>query len=226
MTISHERTTDAQATDDEAADAKATRDGAPKATRSRDAAVSKEALLEAAQELFGKRGFEGTTIRDIGERAGVDAALIARYFGSKGDLYIATVMAEDPGGEGPSAYEGLGQMADAVVSRVDQRGPGPITQAIIRADTSEEIRASALQRMQRRLVDPLVAGMVDDQVDRPELRAEIAVAALLGISLARALNWFSEIGSAPKDDLVALIIEALQGAIAPDPDGRPGPTQL
>jgi AcrR family transcriptional regulator len=188
----------------------------PKAPRSRDAAASKEALLQAAQELFGKRGFERTTIREIGERAGVDAALIARYFGSKGDLYIAAVMAEDAGGEGPSAYEGLQEMADAVVTRADVRGPGPITQAIIRADTSAEIRTAALNRVQRRLVDPLVAEMVDHEVDRPELRAEIAVSALLGVSLARSLGWFSQIGSVPKDELVNLIAETLQEVVAPD----------
>jgi AcrR family transcriptional regulator len=193
--------------------------GALKPARSRDAAVSKEALLQAAQELFGKKGFERTTIREIGERAGVDAALIARYFGSKGDLYIAAVMAEDPGGEGPPAYEGLEQMADAVVSRADERGLGPITQAIIRADTSEEIRTAALHRVQRRLVDPLVAGMAGHQVDRPELRAEIAVSALLGISLARSLGWFSEVASVPKDELVALIAETLQEVMAPESDG-------
>ena len=50
------------------------------------------ALVLAAQDLFGQRGFESTTIRDIGDRAGVDAALIARYFGSKADLYIAAVV--------------------------------------------------------------------------------------------------------------------------------------
>jgi AcrR family transcriptional regulator len=197
---------------------KTTRDSAPKAARSRDAAVSKDALLQAAQELFGKRGFERTTIRDIGEQAGVDAALIARYFGSKGDLYIAAVMAEDAGEGLPLAYEGLEQMADAVVSRADQRGPGPITQAIIRADTSEEIREAALHRLRLRLVDPLVAGMVDRQVDRPELRAEITVGALLGISLARALGWFSEIQTVPKDELATLIAESLQDVIAPDSD--------
>jgi AcrR family transcriptional regulator len=63
--------------------------------RSRDAAASKDALLQAAQTLFGQQGFESTTIREIGEQAGVDAALIARYFGSKADLYIAAMVAED-----------------------------------------------------------------------------------------------------------------------------------
>ena len=90
--------------------------GADRTGRSRDAVASKDALLQAAQTLFGQQGFEGTTIREIGERAGVDAALIARYFGSKADLYIAAVAAEDADGT-PSEYEGLAQIADAMVTR-------------------------------------------------------------------------------------------------------------
>jgi AcrR family transcriptional regulator len=192
----------------------------PKSVRSRDATASKRALLLAAQQLFGQKGFEATTIRDIGERAGVDAALIARYFGSKADLYVAAVAAEDAGEEGQRDYTGLDQMADAVVSRADEHGPGPIMQAIIRFDTSDEIRTAALQRIRRRLVDPLMADMIHHDVDRPELRAQVAVSALLGISLARSLGWFSEMRSVPKDQLASLIAEALHEVIgeAPNPE--------
>jgi AcrR family transcriptional regulator len=185
-------------------------DVSPRAGRARDAAASKESLLQAAQELFGQRGFEGTTIRDIGERAGVDAALIARYFGSKADLYFAAVAAEDAREQHPGGFEGLVQLADAVVSRADDHGPGPIMQALIRLDGSDDIRRAALQRVRRRLVEPLVADMTEHAVDRPELRAEVAVAAMLGISLARSLGWFEEARSAPKDELVALMAEALR----------------
>ena len=184
---------------------------AARAGRSRDAAASREALLQAARTLFGQQGFEGTTIREIGERAGVDAALIARYFGSKADLYIAAVAAEDADGT-PSEYEGLEQIADVLVTRADQRGPGPIVQAIVRSDTSAEIRDAALNRLARRLVSPPVANMKAQGVDRPELRAQVAVSALIGISLGRSLGWFEEIRSVPRDELVALIDDAL-GAI-------------
>jgi AcrR family transcriptional regulator len=186
----------------------------PRAGRSRDAAASKDALLQAARALFGQRGFEGTTIREIGERAGVDAALIARYFGSKADLYIASVMAEDAEGH-PGEYEGLEQMADVAMTRADRRGPGPILQAIVRSDTSAEIRDAALDRLARRMVGPLVANMRAQGVDRPRLRAQVAVAALHGITLARSLGWFEEIRSVPRDELVALIVDAL-GAITGD----------
>jgi AcrR family transcriptional regulator len=191
--------------------------GSPSGTRAprpRDAAASKDALLQAAQALFGQQGLEGTTIREIGERAGVDAALIARYFGSKADLYIAAVAAEDADGV-PSQYEGLEQMADVMVALADQRGPGPVVQAIVRSDTSAEIRDAALDHLDRRLVGPLAATMTAQGVDRPRLRAQVAVAALHGITLARSLGWFEEIRSVPRDELVALIVDAL-GAISGD----------
>src|ERR1700722_9550064 len=89
-------------------------DSGPKAGRPRDAAASKDALLRAAQALFGQNGFERTTIREIGERAGVDAALIARYFGNKADLYVAAVVAEDLDQQAPTDYESLEQIADAL----------------------------------------------------------------------------------------------------------------
>ena len=181
---------------------------AARAGRSRDAAASKDALLQAARTLFGEQGFEGTTIREIGERAGVDAALIARYFGSKADLYIAAVVAEDAEGT-HGEYEGLQQMADVVLTRGDQRGPGPIFQAIVRSDTSPEIRAAALGRVAQRLVGPLVATLTAQGVDRPQLRAQVAASALVGISVGRSLGWFDEIRSVPRDELVALIVDAL-----------------
>ena len=199
-------------------DATTAHSAAPRAGRSRNAAASKDVLLQAARALFGERGYEGTTIREIGERAGVDAALIARYFGSKADLYIAAVTAEDTGGT-PSKYEGLEQMVDVVVTRADQRGPGPIHQAIVRSDTSAEIRDAALNRLARRLVGPPVANMKAQGVDRPELRAQVAVSALIGITLGRSLGWFEEIRSVPRDELVALIVDAL-GAITGDGPGR------
>jgi AcrR family transcriptional regulator len=185
--------------------------------RSRQAPASRDALLRAAQTLFGQHGFESTTIREIGEQAGVDAALIARYFGGKADLYVAAVNAEDAEGV-PIEYEGLEQMAEVMVTLADRRGPGPVLQAIVRSDTSAEILDAALDHAARRFVDPLVASMTAQGVDRPQLRAEVAVSALLGCTLGRSLGWFNEIGSAPRDEVVALIVEALGAITGDDPE--------
>jgi len=49
---------------------------------------TREAILEAARELFAEKGFERTTMRAVGERAGVDPALISYWFGSKDGLLL------------------------------------------------------------------------------------------------------------------------------------------
>lgn len=46
----------------------------------------RERLIEAAIRLFGRHGFEGTSVRDIAEDAGVAFSLIRFYFGSKDGL--------------------------------------------------------------------------------------------------------------------------------------------
>lgn len=51
----------------------------------------REQLLEAARRLFSVQGFDGTTTREIAEEAGVNEAIIFRYFDNKEDLYWAVI---------------------------------------------------------------------------------------------------------------------------------------
>ncbi len=46
-------------------------------------------IMEAAEELFAKKGFNGTPVREIAEKAGVNLAMISYYFGSKDKLLEA-----------------------------------------------------------------------------------------------------------------------------------------
>ena len=46
-------------------------------------------ILEAAENLFAQKGFDGTSVRDIAEEAGVNLAMISYYFGSKEKLFEA-----------------------------------------------------------------------------------------------------------------------------------------
>lgn len=52
-------------------------------------ARTRESLLDAALELFGSRGFAGTTTKEIAKRAGVNEVTLFRTFGSKQGLYTA-----------------------------------------------------------------------------------------------------------------------------------------
>ena len=48
-------------------------------------------MLEAAERVFGSRGFQATTMEEIAEQVGVTKPLIYDYFGSKEGLLAATI---------------------------------------------------------------------------------------------------------------------------------------
>lgn len=50
-----------------------------------------EAIVEAAERLFAKNGFDATSVRDIAKEASVNIAMISYYFGSKQNLLNAIV---------------------------------------------------------------------------------------------------------------------------------------
>jgi TetR/AcrR family transcriptional regulator, regulator of cefoperazone and chloramphenicol sensitivity len=51
--------------------------------------ATRERLLTTAMRLFGARGFDGVSTRELAEAAGVNAALITYHFGTKEGLYLA-----------------------------------------------------------------------------------------------------------------------------------------
>lgn len=165
--------------------------------------TSRERLLAAALELFAVSGFDGTTTRHIAERAGVDAALIARHFGSKTGLYLAALRAE-LGDSPPPPLLDPARMA-GLLDRLDDRGPGPVFQAAVRAHDDEDVQAAAREALHRRLVDPLREAYGGDQ-----LRAELAVAAFAGIALGRASGAFGELAKAEVSEIVAQVTELLR----------------
>ena len=53
--------------------------------------ATREALIRAAVEIFGRDGFNATGTRALAECAGVNQALIAYHFGGKAGLYLAAL---------------------------------------------------------------------------------------------------------------------------------------
>jgi|SRR5580692_2525528 AcrR family transcriptional regulator len=48
--------------------------------------IKQTQLLDSAELLFSQKGFDGTSVRDIAEAAGINTAMISYYFGSKEKL--------------------------------------------------------------------------------------------------------------------------------------------
>lgn len=58
-----------------------------KKTPAPKAADSKELLLEAAKRVFAAKGYEGATVKDLADEAGVNVSLVSYHFGGKENLY-------------------------------------------------------------------------------------------------------------------------------------------
>jgi AcrR family transcriptional regulator len=185
--------------------------------RRRDAAATRHDLLEAARALFGANGYDNTTLREIGERAGVDASLIARYFGNKAAIYLAAVSAEQTDISAPTLGETIENLAVMLVERADTRGIGPVSQALLQPGIDDEIRAAAESRIRRRLVQPLMQRMDLSTDQQPELRVEIAIAALLGLTAIRSHGSLAGIAAASPGELSTLAADlALRFLALPD----------
>ena len=59
--------------------------------KERNAARSRAAILDAAERLFAVRGYDGTSLTDVGAAAGVSRGTPGYFFGSKHDLYRAVL---------------------------------------------------------------------------------------------------------------------------------------
>ncbi len=63
----------------------------PRTDRERNSARSREAILDAAEQLFAERGYDATSLMEVGNLAGVSRATPGYFFGSKADLYFAVL---------------------------------------------------------------------------------------------------------------------------------------
>jgi AcrR family transcriptional regulator len=188
-----------------------TADNATTVRRRHDAHASRQALLEAADALFDERGYDAATVRDIGDRAGVDAALIARYFGSKEGLYLAS-LEQEPRTPLPTD---LTRAVEHILSRSEQRGIGPIPLAMVSPAHSEELRGRVREIMGRRLVEPFAVELEAHGVADAALRAEILVALAIGVSLTRGCGTLPTLAKAPLRDVVG-VLEGLIAALQQD----------
>jgi AcrR family transcriptional regulator len=182
------------------------------ARRSRDAQASREALLSAARELFDERGYDRATTREIGERAAVDPALIARYFGSKEGLYLATIAEGPVGATGEIDFDPRALVAQ-LLEHWDERGHSPISRALASPALTDEVREQLHAVLDSRLIDPLAAELAARGVAASVLRAELLVAITLGVAVSRSNRTLATLASAPADQVLEALnplIDALQ----------------
>jgi AcrR family transcriptional regulator len=145
-------------------------------TRAERRSATAARILEAAQQEFGEHGVDGTTVRGIARRAGVDPSLVLQHYGSKQGLFRLAVRPAP--GLGPD--EAAHHLAEVVDVRL--RELPAATRALMRSMlTSPEAAEVMRDHLTERIANLAAAS---DRHDA-ELRAALAVTSILGMTVAR-----------------------------------------
>ncbi|MBB5913849.1 AcrR family transcriptional regulator [Nocardia transvalensis] len=180
--------------------------------RKRDAVATRRAILVAAQELFAERGYDRATVRDIAGRAGVNQALLFRYFGNKDELFRAAIadrgrhLLED----GPIA-ELLARLLSRTLAPVDTPPQAYWLQAALRSSGHDEGTSAIRQQLGDEYVRAL-ATLTDDPDG--DLRADLLLAWLLGIGLVRSVHHREPLASADPADVARHVLHAARALLS------------
>ena len=184
--------------------------------RSRDADNTRLLLLNAARRRFAYYGYSTTTVRDIAADAGVNIALINRYFTSKEGLFEACLDRVDRELGAPSN-------PDVTIDRIVQTVLTKVTaapsddeqlQLLLLLRTSGDERADDIRRGILHSFTERLAATAGWRADDPTteyllLRAQLVIATSLGIVMLRSSVKLEPLSSASAEQLTGPMAELL-----------------
>ncbi|MFI9380240.1 TetR family transcriptional regulator [Kutzneria sp. NPDC052558] len=174
--------------------------------RRRDASATRAALLRAAQELFTERGYERTTVRDIADRAGVNQALLFRYYGSKEDLFHVVLATENQALVTESPPEQLLARTLARMlnpDRVDAQES--VWLAALRSSNHDSAADAIRKQLSQDYLQAL--GSLTDAGDA-DLRVDLALALIVGVGTLRSVVRKEPLASADPEAVARLVLKA------------------
>jgi AcrR family transcriptional regulator len=178
---------------------------------------TREDILTAARQLFGERGYDGTTIRGIAAEAGVNPALVHHFFGTKDKVFLAALnLPIDPG---------------AVVARLTAGPREEIAQRLLRMFLElwrePDSRASFLALMRsvstneraammlRQFIERVMLARLAEALDISKLRLTGMVSQVMGIAMVRFIVGVEPIASVGEEELVDLVAPVIQRYLDP-----------
>ena len=182
---------------------------------------TREAILAAAREAFAERGFDRASIRAIAANAGVDPALVHHYFGTKEQLFAATIdFPVDPREVFPQALAGgrdeVGERLVRLFLRVWDSPAGTAGAALLRSAVGNEWGARLLREfLTTQILRRIVAELDLDPREAP-LRAALVATQLVGVAMMRYIIKLEPLASAPPDAIVAAVAPTVQRYLTGD----------
>lgn len=165
-------------------------------------------ILDAARDLFGRSGYDRTTIRAVAAAAGTDPGLVMRYFGSKERLFarVAELSPDEPlaGPAEDVAELLLASLADKL--RGDRSGTLAMLRSMLtHPEAGREVRA-AITGQQRQVAAAIPA-------DDAALRAALVGALTLGVVVGRELLDLDGLRDAAPEDVVDVLRPAVHAIV-------------
>ncbi|MEU9385174.1 TetR family transcriptional regulator, partial [Streptomyces sp. NPDC048279] len=166
-----------------------------------------------ARHLLARHAHADITLKDVAERAGVSAPLILKYFGNKDSLF-ARVMSFDTDAAAllDAPLDDLGRhMVRHVLEGQRDRGADPLLRIVfapLHGDHGDVLRAN----FRAQVVDRVTARLTGPDAG---LRAELAVAQLIGLGVMYGIARGPRLRDSAIDDLADRYGPAVQAQLTP-----------
>lgn len=186
----------------------------------RDADATKAAILKAARHLLARHAHADITLKAVAERAGVSPPLILKYFGNK-DALFARVMSFESDADAlldvPLDELGRHMVRHVLVSQ-SRQGADPLLRIVfapLHGEQGDILRANFRTQVTERLTARLTGRDAG-------LRAELAVANLLGLGVMYGIARGTQVRGATLEEIVDRYAPAVQEHLTPG-GGTPRP---
>ncbi|WP_218177198.1 TetR/AcrR family transcriptional regulator [Pseudomonas gingeri] len=179
----------------------------------RDRDQTRTRIMEAAKVAFSQRGYAAANVRDIATHAGINAALVIRYFGSKEKLFEEAVFEAFDLEQALAgiSLDDLGQaMADLLFS--DQRDVD-LTAMMVRAALDPTVSPLVRDLAQARMLEPLAKLLGGS---KSVLRATTLLSAVTGVWFYRFAMPLMPLANKPKQAVIKHIADLFQRIIDED----------
>ena len=186
--------------------------------RKRNAAATRRAILDAARRNFAEKSYDQAGLRDIAGEAGVDVAMVGRYFGNKEQLFREVLRPDDhegemllekvPADELPAYFASLvmDMEHDTSNAKVDR------LMIILRSSSSPQARAMVSEAIEETIIRPISARL-DGEDSR--LRAGIALSILMGSGILRKVMQQTAVSEVPDDTIRKSLTDMFREALWP-----------
>jgi len=167
--------------------------------RERNAAATRQAILDVARRQFARESYENVGLREMGREAGVDPALICRYFGSKEGLFREVLHADHDESllDGVDAAGLPARLAALIADRgkdeedlEQQAAKMERLFIILRSASSPNASAIASEAINEDFIAPIVSRLDGKEA---RMRASLALSVMIGSIVVRNMMRVSSL---------------------------------